>query len=444
MKNILYPFLLLFLMFGSCNGLYDGKEFPLYDIEEPQAPPLPEIPEIGKKGIGKTMSGNDWSAKVSIMKGHWHYSWGANISIKEPDNIEFVPMIWGRWLNQDRIDKLKEWRDEGKVHYLLGFNEPDRPDQANMTVEEAINLWPMLEEAGLPLGSPACAISDGAWMKSFMTKADNLGLRIDFVCVHWYGGNSPNAFINFLKNIYNLWEKPIWITEFAVADWSASTPDENRYSPGDVLYFMTQVLPQLEELDFVHRYAWFPGNINSGSLCSSALWNQNGQLNALGEYYAAFMPNLLIGEGKDDYIDPGEANNLVKNGNFEFGSLDGWQGYNTSIETSDVFEGDYSGTMKWGNSMFRQTFDVTPGETYSVSYSAKWSATGGTTKMVFRNGADNAYLGATETVSATEWTTINGNFTIPDGITSLKITFWKGDDKPPCIIDNISFKLLNN
>jgi hypothetical protein len=94
--------------------------------------------------------------------------------------------------------------------------------------------------------------------------------------------------------------------------------------------------------------------------------------------------------------------------------------------------------------MFRQTFDVTPGATYSVSYSAKWTQAGKSIKMVFRNGADNEYIGETEKVSATEWTTINGNFTIPDGITSLKITFWKGDDTPPCMIDNISVKLMNN
>ena len=436
--------MVLSLMFNSCEGLYDGKDFQLYDIEEPPAPPLPDIPKIGKRGLGKTMSGDDWSAKVSMIKGHWHYSWGANVSVKEPDNIEFVPMIWGRWIGQDKINTLKEWGDEGKVHYLLGFNEPDRPDQANMTVDEAIDRWPMLEETGLPLGSPACADSDGPWMKEFMDKANELGLRVDFVCVHWYGGNTPKAFINFLQNIYNEWGKPIWITEFAVADWTATNPDENRYSPEDVLYFMKQVLPQLEDLSFVHRYAWFPGYINGGPLCSSALWDENGVLTTLGEYYADFKPNLLIGEGKDDYVDPGEADNLVKNGNFEFGNADGWKGYNHSVETSDVFNGDYSGNMKWGNSMFAQIFDVTPGATYAVSYSGKWTSTGGTTKMVFRNGEDNTYLGETAAVSAVEWTTVNGNFTIPEGVTKLKIAFWKGDNTPPFLLDDVSVKLLNN
>ena len=40
---------------------------------------------------------------------------------------------------------------------LLGFNEPDRSDQSNMTVEEAIALWPQLVQKSNRLGSPAVA-----------------------------------------------------------------------------------------------------------------------------------------------------------------------------------------------------------------------------------------------------------------------------------------------
>ena len=40
---------------------------------------------------------------------------------------------------------------------LLGFNEPDLAEQANMTVEKALELWPRLEATGMRLGSPAVA-----------------------------------------------------------------------------------------------------------------------------------------------------------------------------------------------------------------------------------------------------------------------------------------------
>jgi hypothetical protein len=38
--------------------------------------------------------------------------------------------------------ELELVKESGSV--LLVFNEPDRPDQANMTVVEALNLWPQL------------------------------------------------------------------------------------------------------------------------------------------------------------------------------------------------------------------------------------------------------------------------------------------------------------
>ena len=41
---------------------------------------------------------------------------------------------------------------------LLGFNEPDQPDQANMTVQQALDLWPHLMATGMRLGSPSTAV----------------------------------------------------------------------------------------------------------------------------------------------------------------------------------------------------------------------------------------------------------------------------------------------
>ncbi|MFE9889284.1 glycosyl hydrolase [Streptomyces scopuliridis] len=36
---------------------------------------------------------------------------------------------------------------------LLGFNEPDSADQANITPEQALDLWPQWEKTGLNLGA---------------------------------------------------------------------------------------------------------------------------------------------------------------------------------------------------------------------------------------------------------------------------------------------------
>jgi len=46
----------------------------------------------------------------------------------------------------------------------------------------------------------------------------------------------------------------VWITEFAVADWEAKSPAENRHQPGKVADFVAKVLPKIEALDIVERY----------------------------------------------------------------------------------------------------------------------------------------------------------------------------------------------
>jgi hypothetical protein len=46
------------------------------------------------------------------------------------------------------------------AEFILGFNEPDHVDQANMTPQQAADAWPELEKHanGRPLVSPATSI----------------------------------------------------------------------------------------------------------------------------------------------------------------------------------------------------------------------------------------------------------------------------------------------
>lgn len=62
-----------------------------------------------------------------------------------------------------------------------------------MTVEEALADWPKLMALNLKLGSPVCVHADGDRMKAFMAKVEENGYRVDFVCVHWYGGANPES-----------------------------------------------------------------------------------------------------------------------------------------------------------------------------------------------------------------------------------------------------------
>ena len=81
----------------------------------------------------------------------WTYNWHPAPSSAMPAGVEFVPMIWGK-RDIPEIEAV-----EKKDGVLLGFNEPEREKQANMTVEEALELWPKLEATKMRLGSPAPA-----------------------------------------------------------------------------------------------------------------------------------------------------------------------------------------------------------------------------------------------------------------------------------------------
>lgn len=246
-----------------------------------------------KKGLCLTTAKeNNWVESLNAMNISWHYSWGGRLNPDEPQNIQFVPMIWkagGNFSDLDKnIDYLKPLVQSHKVNYLLGFNEPDGEKQANMTVDEAIAAWPKLMELGVPLGSPACVHADNAWMKEFMAKASERHYRIDFITVHWYGTPNAAELIGYLKKIHKMYHKPIWITEFAVGDWKAKTVEENKFSADEILVFMKELLPQLDKLSFVKKYAWFSAKTNSSHLGTSALFNSDGTLTALGKYYSSF------------------------------------------------------------------------------------------------------------------------------------------------------------
>ena len=179
-----------------------------------------------------------------------------------------------------------EAEKDHKPTALLGFNEPDQKDQGNMTVEQALELWPKLEALNIPLGSPSGTHADCEWMQSFMKQASKLKYRIDFVTIHWYGDPASAQLMSHLDRVAKLYKLPLWITEFCPADWGAGKTGKNKHSQKDVLKFIKDVLPRLERASFVHRYAWFSATLKNPPLSCSALFDSEGKITPLGEAYA--------------------------------------------------------------------------------------------------------------------------------------------------------------
>ena len=273
-----------------------------------------------KKGVAfNLLYENSWQERFEKLKPHWHYSWNWEFRDNYPDEIEFVPMIWGKNnATQAKIDYLNNLVNLGKIQNVLMFNEPDLVSQSNMSVTEVVNLWPLIETLNIPISSPVTSAPLNDWMRDFMQTASTQNLRVDFVAIHIYHKNDPIKFVELVEEVYITYGKPIWITEFAVRDTNATINNPNIYSESYVLSFMENVLNELEELDYVKRYSWFDPNANNEKypmLQTADIIDENNQLTTLGEYYANHNPNNTLSSNnkKNDGITiyPNPSKNLI-------------------------------------------------------------------------------------------------------------------------------------
>ena len=66
-------------------------------------------------------------------------------------------------------------------------------------------------------------------------------------------------------------------------DWAKKPGRPASFTPADVARFVRNVLPRLERLDYVKRYAWFSAD---GPYAESSLFDANGNLTVVGRAYA--------------------------------------------------------------------------------------------------------------------------------------------------------------
>lgn len=217
----------------------------------------------------------------------WFYTWGKVPNLGQPVS-DFTPMVWGAAAaTSATIAEIqsKLWKT-GSTR-LLGFNEPDHPRQANMSVDRALQLWPILERTSLKLGSPATISPNVPWMIDFMTKAKRQGRRVDFVAVHIYQYPNAKTFFRKIDETYERWGKPVWITETAVADWDATPTRASRYSRAQVNDYMREIYAGCRNRAYVQRFAWKTRAANDPEMGTSSLFNSDGTLSSTGRLYAS-------------------------------------------------------------------------------------------------------------------------------------------------------------
>ena len=239
------------------------------------------------KGFGtgaKTQTAVDQMLQLNL---DWFYTWGKLHNLGEPAN-DFTPMIWGAsGATSEVIAEIEANLWKTSSTRLLGFNEPDHSSQSNMSVDRALELWPILETTKLKLGSPATVSPNSPWMNEFMTRAIQQGRRIDFVACHIYQSPSASTFLRKIDDLHARWGKPIWITETAVADWEATENTPSRYGRTQVNEYLQEIWAGVQLRPFVERFAWKTRASLDPQMGTGAFFHTNGTITSTGSIYAA-------------------------------------------------------------------------------------------------------------------------------------------------------------
>jgi hypothetical protein len=256
------------------------------------SPPTAATSTNPKRGVASARFLSSDPAVLERIQPAWAYDWSWQAPAQAP-GIEWVPMVWGAGsVTSIAIHALTADRRSGRARFLLGFNEPDSGSQANMTPEQAAALWPRLESTGLRLGSPAPAVPDDGWLSRFMAIARTRHLRVDFIALHFYQDFTDPQAVHELRSqlisIHRRYGRPLWITEIGALDIRA-WGEHMHSAPSTALAiaYLRRLLPMLDGLGFVQRYAWFTDFCAGAPGCPySALVNRSGTPTALGRLYS--------------------------------------------------------------------------------------------------------------------------------------------------------------
>lgn len=259
------------------------------------AGPASSVPDAGR-GIASRdadISVADAEKLRDVGGAGWTYAWRYRKLPDRQPGLDVVPMIRTQSsILSDTVTYLQGKKASGAFKYLLGFNEPDNANQANMTPTKAADLWPKLQQTGLVLGSPAVAHPTNGWLKSFMSLASSRHLKVDFIALHFYASITDTGAAARIKSqiqaVRAAYGKPIWVTELGIIDTRTTnigTASTNWVKAANQLRALTTML---DSLSYVQRYAWVADQIadTQPHLRWSALFTSGGTLTAVGRTYA--------------------------------------------------------------------------------------------------------------------------------------------------------------
>lgn len=268
--------------------------------DPPPSNPPPETPaaKSAKRGIAYDLT--DPSDLAALAPGvSWWYRWALKPSASVPADyrsryaMDFIPMLWNGNFNAAEAEAYLKANPD--IKYLLLANEPNLTDQANLTPQQAAQLWPRYEaiaaNTGVQLVGPAMTwgtmqgfADPVVWLDAFYAayRAANGGRdpRIDYLAFHWYDYGLSQQLDRLAK-----YGKPFWVTEFA--NWHSNNDGAQIDSVAKQKAQMTEMVATCESRSDVFRYSWFTGRWDDETNRHTSLLGRAGELTELGRHYLA-------------------------------------------------------------------------------------------------------------------------------------------------------------
>jgi len=300
LKSICFFVLAAIAALGGCGG---GTVQSGGTTDPPPQNPNPTAPaaKSAKRGVAYDLA--DPADFAALSPGvSWWYNWSLNPNSSTPTNyatqynMTFYPMLWNGNFNAASV--VRYLQANPGIKYMLVLNEPNLTSQANMTPQQAADLWPQYEAisatTGVKIVGPAITWGTMtgyedpvAWLDAFYAayQAANNGQnpQIDYLAFHWYDYGLASQLDRLDK-----YGKSIWVTEFA--NWHSQNDGSQITTLAEQEAQMADMVATCESRPDVFRYAWFTGRLSPDPHFTSLL-GSSGQLTGLGTTYLSLPPN---------------------------------------------------------------------------------------------------------------------------------------------------------
>jgi hypothetical protein len=293
-KHLYLLALAVVVSLSGCGGGSTTTSTPA-TTNPPQTPPTSTVTKSAKRGVAYDLASPADLAALSPGVSWW-YNWSPNPNPSVPADysarysMDFYPMLWNGNFNSANI--VAFLKANPNIKYLLVLNEPNLVSQANVTPQQAAQLWPQYEavaaQTGVQIVGPAITWGTmpnyqdpiqwlDAFSAAYRAANNNRDPQIDYLAFHWYDYGLTDQLDRLGK-----YGKSFWVTEFA--NWHSQNDGSQITTLGAQQAQMTDMVATCESRVDVFRYAWFTGRLSPDPHFTSLL-GATGELTGLGQTY---------------------------------------------------------------------------------------------------------------------------------------------------------------